>query len=84
MPPGLAAGTPFTLAADGIVLDGFTVQNTADNPGIYTLPTFSGYELRFNWALAVAKEPWQQDSYAILRQNALRMLIATSPDMHTS
>ena len=35
-------------------------------------------------ARAVANEPWQQESYAILRQNALRMLIATSPDLHTS
>jgi uncharacterized protein (DUF1800 family) len=35
-------------------------------------------------AKAVAKEPWEQESYAILRQNALRMLIATSPDLHTS
>jgi uncharacterized protein (DUF1800 family) len=35
-------------------------------------------------ARAVAKEPWQQETYAILRQNALRMLIATSPDLHTS
>jgi uncharacterized protein (DUF1800 family) len=33
---------------------------------------------------AAAKEPWQQETYSILRQNALRMLIATSPDMHTS
>jgi parallel beta-helix repeat protein len=44
-------GTPaigFTLAADGIVLDGFTVQNTSGNPGIYAFPGFSGYELRFN------------------------------------
>ena len=31
-----------------------------------------------------ATEPWQQESYAILRQNALRMLIATSPDLQTS
>jgi uncharacterized protein (DUF1800 family) len=35
-------------------------------------------------ARAVAREPWQQETYAILRQNALRMLIATSPDLHTS
>jgi len=35
-------------------------------------------------AAGAAQEPWQQESYAILRQNALRMLIATSPDMHTS
>ena len=31
-----------------------------------------------------ADEPWKRESYAILRQNALRMLIATSPDLHTS
>jgi uncharacterized protein (DUF1800 family) len=35
-------------------------------------------------AAAAATERWQQESYAILRQNALRMLIATSPDLHTS
>jgi uncharacterized protein (DUF1800 family) len=35
-------------------------------------------------AKGVATERWQQESYAILRQNALRMLIATSPDLHTS
>jgi uncharacterized protein (DUF1800 family) len=33
---------------------------------------------------AAADEDWKQDSYAILRQNALRMLIATSPDLQTS
>ena len=35
-------------------------------------------------AAAAADEPWKRESYAILRQNALRMLIATSPDLHTS
>jgi uncharacterized protein (DUF1800 family) len=35
-------------------------------------------------AAHAATEPWQQESYAILRQNALRMLIATSPDLQTS
>ena len=35
-------------------------------------------------AARAATEPWQQESYAILRQNALRMLIATSPDLQTS
>ena len=35
-------------------------------------------------ARAAASDRWQQESYAILRQNALRMLIATSPDLHTS
>jgi uncharacterized protein (DUF1800 family) len=28
-----------------------------------------------------ATQPWQQDSFRALRQNALRMLIATSPDL---
>ena len=27
---------------------------------------------------------WQQETYRALRQNALRMLIATSPDFQTS
>jgi Protein of unknown function (DUF1800) len=31
-----------------------------------------------------ADAPWKRTTYAILRQNALRMLLATSPDMHTS
>jgi uncharacterized protein (DUF1800 family) len=35
-------------------------------------------------AAAAATDDWQQESYAILRQNALRMLIATSPDLQTS
>ncbi len=33
---------------------------------------------------AAADQPWKKEQYAILRQNALRMLIATSPDLHTS
>jgi uncharacterized protein (DUF1800 family) len=33
---------------------------------------------------AVAKEDWQQESYRALRQNALRILIATSPDFLTA
>ena len=32
----------------------------------------------------IAREDWQQESYRALRQNALRMLIATSPDYQTS
>ena len=35
-------------------------------------------------AAAAADQPWKKEQYAILRQNALRMLIATSPDLHTS
>jgi len=33
---------------------------------------------------AAGPEPWQRASFSILRQNALRMLIATSPELHTS
>jgi parallel beta-helix repeat protein len=37
-----------TLAANDIVIYGLTVQNTSGNPGIYTLPAFSGYQLLSN------------------------------------
>ena len=30
---------------------------------------------------ASATADWQQDTFRLLRQNALRMLVATSPDM---
>ena len=41
--------------------------------------------MRFsNQVERIATEEWQQRSYRALRQNALRMLIATSPDFHTS
>jgi uncharacterized protein (DUF1800 family) len=41
--------------------------------------------LRFaNRVEAIAKEDWQQESYRALRQNALRILIATSPDYQTA
>jgi uncharacterized protein (DUF1800 family) len=33
---------------------------------------------------AIAKEDWQQESYRALRQNALRILIASSPDFQTA
>lgn len=36
------------LAADDIVLYGFHVQNTRNNPGIYSFPGFSGYQILFN------------------------------------
>ena len=32
---------------------------------------------------AAATADWQQETFRLLRQNALRMLIATSPDMQT-
>ena len=39
--------------------------------------------MRFsNQVERIATEEWQQRSYRALRQNALRMLIATSPDFH--
>jgi parallel beta-helix repeat protein len=37
-----------TLAANDIVLYGFHVQNTDGGTGIYSLPTFSGYQILFN------------------------------------
>ena len=41
--------------------------------------------LRFSRAVeARTTEEWQQSSYRALRQNALRILIATSPDYQTS
>jgi uncharacterized protein (DUF1800 family) len=41
--------------------------------------------LRFaNRVEAIAKEEWQQSSYRAVRQNALRMLIASSPDFQTA
>jgi uncharacterized protein (DUF1800 family) len=36
-----------------------------------------------NDAGALADKPWKKPSYPIIRQNALRMLVATSPDMQT-
>jgi hypothetical protein len=35
-------------------------------------------------ALASAKHPWERDTYPVLTENALRMLIAASPDFLTS
>jgi len=41
--------------------------------------------LRYAGAVeSVATEDWQQETFRVLRQNALRILIATSPDMQTS
>jgi uncharacterized protein (DUF1800 family) len=41
--------------------------------------------LRFaNRVQGIAREDWQKGAYRGLRQNALRMLIATSPDLQTS
>ena len=39
---------------------------------------------RYAGAVATAATAdWQQETFRLLRQNALRMLIATSPDMQT-
>ena len=32
---------------------------------------------------ALADKKWKVSSYGVLRQNALRMLVATSPDLQT-
>jgi parallel beta-helix repeat protein len=45
---GNSAVIAVTLAANDIVLYGFHVQHTNGNPGIYSLPTFSGYQILFN------------------------------------
>ena len=52
------------------------------NPPI--TPTTRSALLQFaNEANALADAKWKRRSYPILRQNALRMLVATSPDMQT-
>ncbi len=38
----------FLLAANGVVLDGFVVEDQLDGPGVYTSPAFSGYLIRNN------------------------------------
>lgn len=45
-----------------------------------TVRQLTGFAQRAGHA---AKADWQQEAYPLLRQNALRMLIATSPDLHT-
>jgi hypothetical protein len=45
---GNTATSGLTLAANDIVIYGLWVQNTSGNTGIYTVPTFSGYQLLFN------------------------------------
>jgi uncharacterized protein (DUF1800 family) len=52
------------------------------NPAL--TPTTRAGLVRFaNEAEALADERWKQRSYPILRQNALRILVATSPDLQT-
>jgi hypothetical protein len=52
------------------------------NPPI--TPTTHSALVKFaNEADALADASWKRRSYPILRQNALRMLVATSPDMQT-
>jgi parallel beta-helix repeat protein len=43
-----AAGGIFNLFSNTIVLDGFVIQNNADDPGIYTSPLFSDYLITRN------------------------------------
>ena len=57
--------------------------------GFWGNPTISkqteGELLKFARGVeAIATEDWQESSYRALRQNALRMLIASSPDFQTS
>lgn len=46
--PPIAGATGFTLAANNITLDGFTVRGAKQNAGIYTDPHFSGYQVLDN------------------------------------
>jgi uncharacterized protein (DUF1800 family) len=52
------------------------------NPPI-TAPTHAALVQFAKEADVLADERWKRRNYAILRQNALRMLVATSPDMQT-
>ena len=45
--------------------------------------TRKGLERYAGSVAAVATAEWQQETYRLLRQNALRMLIATSPEMQS-
>jgi uncharacterized protein (DUF1800 family) len=45
--------------------------------------TRKGLERYAGSVAGVATADWQQETYRLLRQNALRMLIATSPDLQT-
>ena len=47
-------------------------------------PVRAGLERYAADTLATADEPWKQASYPVLALNALRMLVATSPDYLTS
>ncbi len=74
--------------------DGYDAEETANQAvkkalkfwGSPTLTSQTSKELH-NFAArveAIATDDWQQQSYRALRQNALRMLIASSPDFQTS
>jgi uncharacterized protein (DUF1800 family) len=47
-------------------------------------PTRAGLERYAAAAMATADEPWKRDAYPALTENALRMLVAVSPDYLTS
>jgi uncharacterized protein (DUF1800 family) len=47
-------------------------------------PTRTALERYARASMATANEPWKRDSYPVLIENALRMLIAVSPDYLTS
>ncbi len=49
-----------------------------------TAPTRKALEAFAARAAAAADKPWEREPFALLRHNALLMLIATSPDLQTS
>jgi uncharacterized protein (DUF1800 family) len=53
------------------------------NPAL-SAPVRAGLERYAADTLATADQPWKQASYPVLAENALRMLVATSPDYLTA
>ncbi len=70
-----AKETPREAVDEGAALLGRPLADQADPPGAAALrrPGAGG-----------RREDWQKGTYRALRQNALRILIATSPDLQTS
>ena len=95
--PSAAAGSPRTTrSARGHSIPRRTAYDSAETPEAAVAkalefwgnpaltPTTRDALQRFaSQADALADQPWKRPSYPIMRQNALRMLVATSPDMQT-
>jgi hypothetical protein len=51
---------------------------------VLSTPVRAGLQRYAADTLAAADEDWKKDAYPLLAENALRMLVATSPDYLTS